>query len=109
MFKQLLTAAALAGALMSPAGAGQGDPDRGRVISFTCAGCHGIPFHQNVYPTYSVPRIGGQTEGYIVAALRAYRSGERRHPTMQAQGNTLSDQDIIDIAAYLAGLGGNSE
>ncbi len=105
MIKKLLTVAALCGAMAAPVMAERGDPEHGRIIAFTCAGCHGIPFHQNVYPTYSVPRIGGQSEGYIVTALRAYRSGERRHPTMQAQGNTLSDQDILDIAAYLSELG----
>ncbi len=105
MIKRLLTAAMLCGVISSSALAQGGDAEHGRVIAFTCAGCHGIPFHQNVYPTYSVPRIGGQSEGYIIAALRAYRSGERRHPTMQAQGNTLSDQDILDIAAYLSELG----
>jgi len=109
MIKRLVLVAVLASAMSSPALAERGDPEQGRVIAFTCAGCHGIPFHQNVYPTYSVPRIGGQSEGYIIASLRAYRSGERRHPTMQAQGNTLSDQDILDIAAYLSGLGGNQQ
>jgi cytochrome c553 len=77
-----------------------GDPDRGRIISYTCFGCHGIPEYKNVYPTYSVPRIGGQTYGYIVSALKAYRAGQRQHATMNAQANTLSDEDIRDIAAY---------
>jgi len=78
----------------------QGDPDRGRIISYTCFGCHGIPYQMNVYPTYPIPKIGGQTYGYLVSALKAYRSGERKHATMQAQANTLSEQDIRDIAAY---------
>ena len=82
----------------------RGDPEEGRIIAYTCTGCHGIPFHVNVYPTYSVPRIGGQSYGYIVSSLKAYRSGERRHPTMEAQANTLSDQDIHDVAAYFVTL-----
>lgn len=82
----------------------EGDPERGRVIGYTCFGCHGVPFQQNVYPTYPVPKIGGQTYGYIVSALEAYRAGERQHATMQAQANTLSDQDIRDIAAYFVSL-----
>lgn len=82
-----------------------GDPQRGREIAYTCFGCHGIPEYKNVYPTYSVPKIGGQTFGYIVSALEAYRAGERKHPTMVAQANTLTDRDIRDIAAYLVSLG----
>jgi cytochrome c553 len=84
--------------------ASEGDAERGRVIAYTCFGCHGIPDYKNVYPTYPVPKIGGQTAGYIVSALKAYRAGERNHPTMQAQANTLSDQDMADIAAYFVSL-----
>jgi cytochrome c553 len=109
MLKRLILVAIPALLLAQAALAERGDPEEGRVIAFTCKGCHGIPFHQNVYPTYSVPRIGGQTYGYIVASLKAYRSGERRHPTMQAQANTLSDQDIHDVAAYFVSLTENRE
>ena len=80
----------------------QGDPERGKIIGFTCTGCHGTPFLNNTYPTYYVPRLGGQNEAYLVSSLKAYRSGERHHATMRAQANTLSDQDILDIAAYFA-------
>ncbi|TDR17543.1 c-type cytochrome [Marinicella litoralis] len=77
-----------------------GDAENGKKIAYTCTGCHGIPFYQNTYPRYHVPRLGGQNEAYIQLALKAYRSGERSHPTMQAQAGNLTDQDIADIAAY---------
>ena len=67
-----------------------------------CMGCHAIPGYSNVYPTYHVPRVGGQHAEYIVAALKAYRAKERSHPTMQAQASTLSDKDIDDIAAFFS-------
>lgn len=82
----------------------EGDPERGELIAYTCTGCHGIPFYKNVYPTYTVPKLGGQSEGYIVAALEAYRAGDREHPGMRAQARTLSDQDIADVAAYFVSL-----
>jgi cytochrome c553 len=82
----------------------EGDPERGRDVAYTCFGCHGIPQYKNVYPTYTVPKLGGQTYGYIVSALQAYRSGDRQHPTMVAQVNTLSEKDIRDIAAYFSSL-----
>lgn len=78
----------------------QGDPERGEKIAYTCTGCHGIPFYMNVYPTYTVPKLGGQNQEYLVAALKAYRAGQRKHATMQAQAATLSDQDILDVSAY---------
>jgi cytochrome c553 len=81
-----------------------GDPARGKELSYTCLGCHGIEDYKNVYPTYSVPRLMGQHASYIVAALREYRSGERSHGTMHAQASSLSDQDMQDIAAFFADI-----
>jgi cytochrome c553 len=52
-----------------------------------------------------VPKLGGQKAAYLVIALRGYREGTRKHPTMVAQASSLSDQDIDDIAAYLASIG----
>lgn len=95
-----LRLAALALALLPIAAAAQGDPERGAKIAYTCTGCHGIPFYNNVYPTYTVPKLGGQNQEYLISALKAYRSGERDHATMQAQAATLSDQDILDVTAY---------
>lgn len=80
----------------------EGDPDAGRVKASTCMGCHGVANYSNVYPTYHVPKLGGQTADYIVSALQAYKAGTRKHPTMQAQASSLSEQDIRDIAAFLA-------
>ena len=82
-----------------------GDLDAGRVKAWTCAGCHGSEAYKNVYPTYSVPKLRGQSANYISVALKAYRSGERKHPTMRAQAGPMTDNDIDDIAAYIASLG----
>jgi len=79
-----------------------GQAEEGRLRVYTCTGCHGIAGYRNVYPTYHVPKIHGQNAQYLVAALTSYRDGKRKHPTMQAQGESLSDQDIADIAAYLS-------
>lgn len=83
----------------------EGDPEAGRVKAYTCTGCHGITGYVSVYPTHRVPKIGGQHAEYIVSALRDYREGKRDHPTMEAQANRLSDQDIADIAAYFSTVG----
>jgi cytochrome c553 len=87
----------------APPAAGAGNVERGRAISNTCLGCHGVPGYKNAYPNYSVPKLEGQHPEYIVIALQAYRSGERSHMTMHSQASTLTDQDMRDIAAYFAG------
>ena len=51
----------------------------------SCQGCHGIDGFRTAYPeVYSVPMIGGQSETYLINALKAYRSGDRTHPGMRA-------------------------
>ncbi len=81
-----------------------GDAVRGKALSYTCLGCHGIDGYRNAYPNYEVPEVGGQRADYIVAALQEYRSGQRDHTTMHAQASLLSDQDMADIAAFFTGL-----
>lgn len=71
-------------------------------LSSTCLGCHGVVSYNNIYPTYKVPKLGNQHKDYIVAALKAYRSGERSHPTMKAHAANLSDLDIDKIADYFS-------
>ena len=82
-----------------------GDVERGAKLGYSCLGCHGIEGYRNAYPSYRVPKLGGQKASYLIIALNGYRDGTRAHPTMQAQASSLSDQDIKDVAAYLSGLG----
>lgn len=80
-----------------------GDPKAGQLKTSMCAGCHGIPGWRTAYPSvYSVPKLGGQHADYIVAALKAYKTGERDHPSMKGIAGSLSDQDMEDLAAYYA-------
>ncbi|WP_197493236.1 c-type cytochrome [Woeseia oceani] len=99
-----LAAAVLAFSALAPMTAhADGNPEQGEQLAYTCMGCHGIPGYRNAYPSYRVPKLGGQKAAYIETALKAYRDGNRPHPTMQAQGESLSDQDIADVAAYFQG------
>ena len=82
-----------------------GDAAAGKTKAFTCMGCHGIPSYNNVYPSYHVPKLGGQHANYIAAALQAYKSGQRSHSTMRAQAASLSEQDMQDLAAFFAQSG----
>jgi len=69
-----------------------------------CEGCHGIPGYKTAYPdVYHVPKLGGQTAAYLASALNAYKSGQRKHPSMRGVAGSLSDKDIADLAAYYSG------
>ena len=96
-------ASSAAPAATTPA-APTGDAARGKPLTYTCQGCHGITGYKNAYPNYHVPKIGGQSAAYLTNALMEYRAGKRKHPTMQAQASSFSAQDIADIAAYISSL-----
>jgi cytochrome c553 len=100
MWNAAMGALALCAAMSAHAA---GDAKQGEQKFYTCLGCHGIEGYRNAYPDYDVPRLRHQNAAYIVAALKAYRTGERPHSTMHAQASSLSDQDLADIAAYLQG------
>jgi cytochrome c553 len=110
MMRPLTIAASLLLALPTIAAAQQaaapaaGDAAKGKQLTYTCQGCHGVTGYKNAYPNYHVPRIGGQSAQYLLNALTEYKQGKRKHPTMQAQAESFSDQDIADIAAYLSSL-----
>ncbi len=101
-----LAAAALCASIVlfaGPANA-EGNVERGEELAYTCLGCHGIEGYRNAYPSFRVPKLGGQKPAYLVAALKGYKSGERKHTTMNAQAESMSDQEIEDVSAYLATL-----
>ena len=99
------TALILAATLFTHTALAEGDPEAGRELGYTCLGCHGIEGYRNAYPSYRVPKLGGQMAGYLEIALRGYRDGTRKHPTMVAQATSLTDQEIADVSAYLASIG----
>jgi cytochrome c553 len=70
-----------------------------------CMGCHSIPGYQASFPeVHKVPMLAGQNAKYMAAALAAYKSGDRKHPTMRAIASSLSEQDMADLAAYYESL-----
>jgi len=98
----------LAAALFAQPALAEGDATAGEELGYTCLGCHGIEGYRNAYPSYRVPKLGGQKAGYLEIALRGYRDGTRKHPTMAAQATSLTDQEIADVSAYLASIGSDT-
>ncbi len=80
-----------------------GDAKAGAQNIQRCQGCHGIDGWRTAFPeVYKVPKIGGQHSTYFVSALKAYKSGDRKHPGMRSIAVSLSDKDMADLAAYYA-------
>jgi cytochrome c553 len=78
---------------------------QGRDKFVQCAACHGADGRSTVIPQY--PKIGGQSGPYVVNALKAYRDGRRQGTyaaIMTAVAKPLSDDDIVNLAAYIESL-----
>ncbi len=107
MMKKTLTTslfAGLSGLLMAANLCAQeikADPIAGEKKAAMCIGCHGIPGYQSSFPeVHKVPMISGQDAKYISAALKAYATGGRKHPTMRAIAGSLTPQDMADLSAF---------
>ena len=96
----LTVAAAIALTNLSVATAG--DPAAAATKAKTlCASCHG-PEGVSANPLW--PNLAGQKEQYLAKAMSDYKSGNRNDPTMAPLAKGLSDDEILDLAAYYAGL-----
>ena len=73
--------------------------EAGKEKSMACAACHGA---EGVSASPMFPTLAGQHADYIVHALKGYKTGARNNPIMQGSVAGLSEQDMIDLAAYFA-------
>ena len=111
--KKMMTLAAVLGAASISFGAhAAGNIDAGKTAAqkYNCAACHGADFNSPIDPSY--PKLAGQHRDYLQHALTAYKRGNeamngRGNAIMGAQVAPLSQQDIINIAAYLHSLPGS--
>lgn len=107
---RVVPAAVLAGALAAlahgqdkQAPAAKSGQSRDNALAM-CTGCHGIPGYKTAFPdVYHVPKIAGQQPAYIVNALKAYKSGERSHPSMRGIAASLTEEDMKQLADYYGG------
>ena len=68
-----------------------------------CRGCHG-PTAKGLA---SFPKLVGQTAEYLADRVERYRAGEKFGPNtalMAPRAKRLDDQNIIDIAHFIASL-----
>lgn len=98
----VLTAALLLAPLFSQAESlVEGSTEAGKAKSVTCAACHGQA-GVSVNPLW--PNLAGQSAGYIVSQLQAFKSGARVNPLMTSQAMLLSDEDMGNVAVYYESL-----
>ena len=90
-------------ALGSAAAQAAGDPAAGEQKAAPCAACHGA---NGMSPSPAFPHLAGQHASYLVHSLEQYRDGQRGNAIMAGQAAGLSDQDILDLAAYFAAQSG---
>jgi cytochrome c553 len=75
-----------------------GDARAGRRLAGAqCAACHG---NDGIAVLPEAPNLAGQKAGYTAAQLQHYRSGERKHELMTVVSQSLTDDQIADLAAW---------
>ena len=81
-------------------GAAKADPlQAGKSAAAGCAGCHG---EAGVSKMPGMPSLVGLDPKYLVAAMKAYKSGQRKNEIMKTMLSTLSDAYLDNIALYYA-------
>lgn len=77
-----------------------GDAGKGKVLSASCAACHGADGN-SANPAW--PKLAGQGQAYLVKQLNDFRQDKRADPTMTGQAKGIaSDEDVMHLAAYFS-------
>lgn len=101
----MLKKIALATALLSTVTAtyAAGDAAKGEEKAATCVACHGPAGNSTIAAN---PILAGQYRTYLIHAMKAYKTGERKNPIMQGMVAALTEEDINDLAAYFSSQDG---
>ncbi len=87
-------------ATKSKAASASADPvSAGKAAAAGCAGCHG---ENGVTRTPGMPGLAAMDPKYFVAAIDAYKKGQRKHDMMKTLVSALGDADINNIALFYA-------
>jgi cytochrome c553 len=71
----------------------------GKLAAAGCTGCHG---ETGISSTPGMPNLVGLDPKYLVAAMKAYKSGQRKNDTMKSMLAQVSDANLEHIALYYA-------
>jgi len=100
MYKFLFTITMLCGVLVTTPVLSD-DIVAGEQKAENCVGCHGVKGQSN---NGQWPNLAGQQKAYLLMQLKAFKSGSRSNSVMQAMVASLSDTDMINLAAYFASI-----
>ncbi len=100
--KVLTLLLALGGVFLAGGALAQATGDRaaGKQLAGQCRTCHGLEGKARI-PI--APHIGGEPVDYIIHQLTAFRDGRRVHEMMSIVASGLTDQQILDLAAWYSG------
>ncbi len=102
MIRRLISLALAFGtclALAAPACAA--DIAAGKKKAGMCATCHG---RDGIAVVPDAPNLAGDSPVYLEAQLKAFKSGERKHEQMSIIAQSLSDDDIANLAAWFSAI-----
>ena len=71
----------------------------GKAAASGCAGCHG---ETGITSTPGMPNLSGLDPKYVVAAVKAYKGGQRKDDMMKTLVSAISDAELDNIALYFA-------
>jgi len=78
-----------------------GDAAAGKEKSQSCVSCHGVNGRSN---NPDNPNLAGQKKNYLITAIKAYKTGERKDPMMNTLVGGLSDADIENLAEFYSSV-----
>jgi cytochrome c553 len=94
--------AALAALIALPSvGLAAGDPAAGKAKAQMCAVCHGL---NGVARVPDAANLAGESTLYLTRQLQAFKIGQRQHEQMTLIAQSLSDQDMADLAAWYSSI-----
>jgi len=73
------------------------DPANGQILARQCSVCHG---KMGIASDPEMPSLAGQSELYLEKSLKDFRSGIREDRRMSLMAQSLTDEQIKDLAAW---------
>lgn len=105
MKKLILAAVAITALLATGNSVAEGNVEAGKTKSVVCGACHGADGNSG---NKEWPSLAGQGAGYIAKQLSDFKTKARTNATMEPLVENLSEQDMLDLAAYFSSQTANT-
>ncbi len=91
----------LAVAILAPGIVRAADPAVGKKTAAMCAVCHGI---NGLSKNPDAPNLAGDNANYLIKQLKAFQAGARQDEQMSIIAQSLSEDDIANLAAWYSSI-----